>query len=189
MGRQEPSPTSRPDAMIPRWPRPLGARAPGCIATSRIKRLDRPWCPRTRGSSDQVRRDTEAPGPTSCRRQLGAPISSTALVPYLDGSFVDLGADVALTPTWRRWHDAQVIVLSRYSMHLVPWETLAPSHCISSRCQGAIPILWTLVPQPAWSARHPGGDGSERPGHPGGSAGLIHRGTSHRGPWRCLAPW
>ena len=194
--------------MIPRQPMRPGNWMPRFIAISAIKPLHAPWCQRVWASSDQDRRDTKATGPASRRRQLGTSISSTTLVPCLDGTFVDS----ALPPHRPPWSLARIgpslTLSSSSSSHQVGAGDMVPSRparqgvrCISiARRPGRqaiavpsdakVPSLYggprshgRLGPRSTkglMAARDPVADGE--------SAALIHRGTSDRGASTDLVP-
>ena len=198
----------RPDAMTPRRPMRLGHWMPRCIAISTIKPHRGAWCQRASASSDQDRRNTKATRPTSCRRQLGASISSTALVPCLDGTFVDSALSTH-RPPWSLARIGPSLPLSPSSpSHQVGAGDMVPSRpaCQGVRCisiargpgrqaiavasDAKVPSLYRgprshgrLGPRSTkglMAARDPAADGE--------SAGLIHRGTSDRGASTDLVP-
>ena len=173
----------RPDAMVPRQPMRPGNWMPRCIAISTIKPDRGAWCQRASAPSDQDRRKTKATRPTSCYRQLGTSISSTTLVPCLDGTFVNS----ALPPHRPPWSLARIgpslppspsspshqvgagdMVPSRPARQGVRCISIArrpgrQADCSPLGCQGAFLIWGTSVPRPPWSPLHQGADGSEGP--------------------------
>ena len=148
------------DDQAPRWT--LVPMDPG---------IKRPRSPRYQGA-----------GAASCRRQLGAFISSTTLVPCLDGSFVD-SAPSSHRPPWSLARIGPSLPLSpRSPSHQVGAGDMVPSPpaCQGVRCTSiasetwrqaiasprmprCLPYIGTSVPRPPWSPLHQGADGSEGP--------------------------